>query len=176
MPDDRDSFDDFGDRPRRRRPDAELDDEPRWGDERDDYDDEPSRRASPEDRVRGPGTSLIVVGWVGVAATILALAMALAIGLSDPPPQHELIVNIVIGAFLGVISLGYFGVIAAGGHQMVRCRRYGLAMAAAVMAIASVALIGLCSFVILPFGIWAVVVLGQADVRKAFERPRTAYD
>ena len=177
MPEDREAYDDFEDRPPphlRRRDDL---DDPRWGDERDDYDDGGPLRVRPEDRVRGPGTALAVVGWVGLAATILGLGAALLIGLNDPPPdEEELIVNIVVGSILGVVCVFYFVLIAIGGHRMRVCRSYGLAMTAAILATASIALIGLCSVVILPFGIWAIVVLSQADVRRAFDRARRSYD
>jgi hypothetical protein len=178
VPDDRDPFDDdVDDRPRRPRRRAYDDlDEPRWGDERDDYDDLGGARGRPEDRARAAGTALAAVGWAGLALTLLALAVALAVGLNNPPPEDDLIVNLVVGGVLGAIGVVYFAVIAAGGHRMRRCRGYGLAMTAGVLAIASFALFGLCSVPILPFGIWAVVVLADASVKRAFDRPRPAYD
>ena len=175
MPDDRDDWDDFDDRPRRRRSNAEPNDEPVWGDERDDYDDG-GGRPNPADRVCGPGTALAVVGWVGLVGTVLTLVLLLVVGLNDPPPGDELIVNVVVGGVIGALGLAYFAVIAAGGHRIRQCRRYGLAMTAAILATTSIALIGVCSVVILPFGIWAVVVLAQSDVRRAFARPRSSYD
>ena len=178
MSDDRhpfDDLDDYDDRPRRRRR-HDFDDGPRWGDERDDYDDRPAGENRPEDRVRAPGTAMAVAGWVGIALTLVTLALILVFGLENPPPHDELVVNLVVGAVLGSISVVYFAVIAAGGHRMRQCRGYGLAMTAAVLAIASVTVLGVCSVVTLPFGIWAVVVLSQADVRRAFERARRASD
>lgn len=175
---DRDPFDDYEDhppRPRRRAYDDGFDD-PRWSDQRDDYDDGSSPRVRPEDRVRGPGTALAAVGWACLAATILALGVILLIGLNDPPPDDELIVDVIIGGVLGAVGIAYFLVIALGGHRMRQCRGYGLAMTSAVLATASIALLGLFSVVILPFGIWAIVVLSQADVRRAFDRARHPYD
>ena len=117
MPDDRDDWDDFDDRPRRRRSNAEPNDEPVWGDERDDYDDG-GGQPNPADRVCGPGTALAVVGWVGLVGTVLTLVLLLVVGLNDPPPGDELIVNVVVGGVIGALGLAYFAVIAAGGHRI----------------------------------------------------------
>jgi predicted Ser/Thr protein kinase len=52
-----------------------------------------------------------------------------------------------------------------GGLQMVQMRSYAWSIAAAVLGIVS------CSFIGLPLGIWALIVLASADVREAFANP-----
>ena len=47
-------------------------------------------------------------------------------------------------------------------------------MAAAILAIASMTMLGVCSVFILPFGIWALVVLSSADVKREFRLRRSA--
>jgi tRNA A-37 threonylcarbamoyl transferase component Bud32 len=49
-----------------------------------------------------------------------------------------------------------------GGHQMLRRRSYGWAVAASILSIVA------CSLVSLPIGIWALVVLARDDVKPAF--------
>ena len=57
---------------------------------------------------------------------------------------------------------------AFGAVCMLRMRRYGFAMASAILALIPVC--SPCFFLGIPFGIWALVVLSQAEVRQRFEK------
>jgi hypothetical protein len=72
----------------------------------------------------------------------------------------------------GLITAVASAVIAMGGSRMRQCRSYGLAMTAAILAISSIAILGLCSIFVLPVGIWALVVLMQPDVKREFDQVR----
>jgi TM2 domain-containing membrane protein YozV/predicted Ser/Thr protein kinase len=76
-----------------------------------------------------------------------------------------------IGSFSGMagVSLVLFKVVPAlvilfGAFQMLRLRSYAWALAAAILSIVACSLIGL------PIGIWALIILLQADVRETFAR------
>jgi hypothetical protein len=169
-----DPYDDRERLPRRRY--HPSDDNARWGDDRDDYDDGPGP-TDPAEKVRTPGMLLLVIGILGVVLTVAVLVVLVVIAVTDPPRRNgELIFNVIFGAVFGAISLAYFVVMAIGAARMRQCRSYGLSMTAAILAISSIALLGLCSVFILPFGIWAVVVLAQADVKRAFDRRRNSYE
>lgn len=58
-------------------------------------------------------------------------------------------------------GLGVYGAI-----QMMKLRNYGLSMAAAIISI--IPCIGPCCCGCAPVGIWALVVLSQAEVKQAF--------
>jgi hypothetical protein len=60
-------------------------------------------------------------------------------------------------------------VVIIGGHRMRRCRGRGFALTAAVLCIASPLLFGPCGVFGVGFGIWALVVLLNADVKREFE-------
>jgi hypothetical protein len=156
--------DDYADR-RRRDWDDDGDDDPRR-----DYDDR-RYRPDPRERVRAPGMALAIMGLVSSALTV-GICVLFGFMLANDPNQDPDEVPLIIAFMVtfGGLSLVAFGVIAIGGWRMMRCESYGLAMTAAVLAIASIACIGLLSIVILPFGIWALVVLSDNDVKRAFRR------
>jgi hypothetical protein len=141
------------------------------GDERDDYDDRPRYHLNPRQMVQGPGLAMAIVGWSGLVLTALTLLILALVGAMDPLPRAEFYFRaIVIGVF-GLISLAMFAIVAVGGQSMRRCRHYGVCMTAAILLIATILLLGLASVFTLPFGIWALVVLCNSEVKREFTRP-----
>ncbi|HEX3149075.1 MAG TPA: hypothetical protein VHR66_13425 [Gemmataceae bacterium] len=163
---------------RERRPRSRYDprfDDARWGDYRDDYDDEPLQ-TDPREKVRLPATILLIVSITGLVLTVTGLALAGVAGFLNPPPRPEIIVNVIFGALIGTIALAYFSIMAFGAARMRQCRSYGISMAAVIMAISSIAILGLCGFFIVPFGVWGLVIIVQADVKREFDRRRKSYE
>ena len=76
----------------------------------------------------------------------------------------------------GLLSIAACAVVAIGGLRMRQCRSWGLSLTAAILAIASVLLFGLCSVLIVPFGVWALVVLCNSDVQREFRSLARAKD
>ena len=73
-------------------------------------------------------------------------------------------------ALLGLlVATALFVVVIAGGLSMVKLRRWGLAATAAYV-VAGLSLAGCYGILFYPFGIWALIVLYQADVRAQFRR------
>lgn len=171
------------DRPRRRRRDRDdEDDAPRRGDAR-----------AGRDKVKTPGLFLALAGALTLAfgVALVALTVAAPGTLTDPmydfliemtqkqpanPGQAGLIaqyeqakidartvnpVNVatsLLGVVLSALAL-------VGGLQMRAGKGYGLAMTGAICAIVPLTS---CCCVTMPAGIWALVVLLNADVKAAF--------
>jgi hypothetical protein len=162
--------DDDWDRPRRRA----------YDDIRDDYDDQFGHAddrfayGDPRMKVQAPGTALMAVGWLGVlfSFALAGLGTVLAVEASKrrpAVPDDDLVTGIII--IVGsLLSAAACVVVAIGGSRMRQCRSWGLSLTAAILAIASFVLLGLCSAFVMPFGIWALVVLVQQDVKREFER------
>jgi hypothetical protein len=71
-----------------------------------------------------------------------------------------------IGIVVAIISLVIGVVIILGGLKMKQLQSYGLAMTSAILAM--IPCLSPCCLIGLPIGIWAIVVLNNAEVRAAF--------
>jgi hypothetical protein len=124
------------------------------------------------ERVSGPATALIVTGILGVIAQIVGIVANLARAGLGPGMQHGPvdIAPILIGGGLGAVAAVFKIIVAAviliGAMKMKKLESYGLAMAAAIIAM--VPCISPCCLLGLPFGIWALVVLSDGNVKAAF--------
>jgi hypothetical protein len=135
-----------------------------------------SRGGRARQAVSGPATALLVTAIPGIALQLLNLILVLA-GVGFMAAQQQAaaagqnaemmvffrgtgtIVGAIIGSLIGIV-------IAIGAVNMKNLQSYGLAMAASILAmipcVSPRCLLGL------PFGIWAVVVLGRPEVKTAF--------
>jgi hypothetical protein len=169
-----------GDRSGRER----SDDEPsrqRWEDD-DDYYDGPeyaiygrgSRRAALA-AVSAPATSLQVVSGILVAINIILLLVRLAgaalplamqgPGPRDPNDRIAIMLQGTLGVGFSVLGIVLSILIAIGASKMKRLESRGWAMASSIIAV--IPCTG-CCVLSLPFGIWALVVLGKPEVRDNF--------
>ncbi len=118
------------------------------------------------DRVKPPAIALLVTGILGIlvqAAGVAANLFGVAIpqpGMSD---QDQL--GTLIGGGVGVAA-GIVGII-IGAQKMMKLQSYGFAMTAAILAM--IPCISPCCLLGLPFGIWALVVLLNEDVKAGFQ-------
>jgi hypothetical protein len=162
--DDSDDEDEDLDRPRRRR--------------RHRYEDDPLTPEEAEDRLRGPATWLQITGWGGAALNFLGGIGVAGLGVTlvrngppNPQSEEDAIVMIVVGVLGAVFGTPYFAAIGFGAGKMKRLESWGWGMAAAILGIATIALWGPCfptTWAGMGFGIWAVVVLGKAEVKGSF--------
>lgn len=83
-------------------------------------------------------------------------------GPNQLDPETQWIANIIGGIVILVVN----GITLIGSIQMLRLRSYGLAMTAAVLAV--IPCCSPCYILGIPFGIWAIVVLAQPNVKLAF--------
>ncbi len=65
----------------------------------------------------------------------------------------------IVGSLIGIV-------IALGAVKMKNLQSYGLAMTASILAM--IPCVSPCCLLGLPFGIWALVVLGRPEVKSAF--------
>lgn len=135
-------------------------------------------------KVKGPAIALIVTGVLGILLCIYALAMNLTgataaqqqqqmnqINKDLNQQQQELIKTIfaaqgALGLVQGVIGLIVSAVIIWGSLKMMKLESYGLAMTASILAM--IPCVSPCCILGLPFGIWSLVVLMNAEVKSAF--------
>jgi hypothetical protein len=111
--------------------------------------------------------AVISIGWMGITAL-----NALLTPMPPPPPELDeaaqagykaaywgvLTMFLLVGGILNLVVIG-------GAIQMIRLKGYGMAKGGAMAAI-----VPCCSIFCLnmPFGIWALVVLNQSDVKRMF--------
>lgn len=130
-------------------------------------------------KVSGPATWLIVLS---ITHIVLASIMLLLVGLGltaagaaakDPNfAADEDLAGTVVSLFFNFVTLSAglvcAVVILVGAIQMKKLRNYGLAMAAAILSV--IPCTSPCCFLIgLPIGIWAIIVLSEPVVKRAYQ-------
>jgi hypothetical protein len=131
--------------------------------------------AAVRERLKGPAISLIVVSGIGIALTLASVVFqlvapggALGQGMNnggDGPGQLIMMLSFGIGPAL--VSLFRAGFVIYGALQMKNLENHSVAMATAIIAV--VPCFSPCCLMDLPFGIWALVVLNDPQVKQAFQ-------
>ena len=139
------------------------------------------REQRARERVAGPANALMVTGGLSIAASLLnvlriALGGAQMAGGGGPPmagggggpfgggPNQGVfligvgVVSLIIGVFMG-------GMIIHGASKMKKLESYGLVITAIIFAMLPC---NGCCIIGLPFGIWALIVLNDPDVKSSF--------
>ena len=128
-------------------------------------------------KVKGPAICLIISAGVGIAWQLFNVAMNLlgtgigAASLAGSGGAEEgvqALMSGVLGVVFGVIGIIVGGVVIFGATKMMKLENHALAMTAAVIAM--VPCISPCCILGLPFGIWALTVLNDANVKAAFSK------
>lgn len=132
-------------------------------------------RALAEQAIKGPAIALIVTAGLGIALSLLGLAMAVT-GADNPPPMPGMDPEFVhyfrmfaygpVGIGTKILSLTVSIFLLYGALQMPKLNRHGLAMTTAIIAM--IPCFSPCCFLGLPFGIWALVVLSKPEVKSQF--------
>jgi hypothetical protein len=126
----------------------------------------------PASRVAGPAIALIVTGALGAALSLgdLILTVLLSAGLAAAAHQPDALGGMMFQVAFGIVGdlfrLAMAVLVILGALKMKNLENYGFAMAAAIIAM--VPCISPCCCLGLPFGIWAIVVLCDAQVKTAF--------
>lgn len=130
-------------------------------------DDLSAGRSAAEQKVKAPALGLIVTAILG---TVLAIVNLIADLMGLMPPELSSTASLgemgpVVSIVGTLIGLALMGVIYMGAARMQRLESWGFALAAAIVAMIPCS----CSCVVgLPIGIWALVVLLNAEVKAQF--------
>jgi hypothetical protein len=130
---------------------------------------EPSdqERAAALARVRAPALWLIVTGWIGMFLQF-ALGIAMIVWAEDLEQMSgvPMLRNPTLTIASMIPSIVIPGLMVVGGMKMRALRGYGLAMTGAIVA--WIPCTSPCCVLSIPIGIWAFVLLLDADVKRAF--------
>ena len=122
--------------------------------------------------MNGPATALMVTGIIGIVLCALAIGLnVLGIGLASTQAgaNNDQGMAIFGGTFRiiqATVGILVAALIIVGTVKMKKLENYGLAMSVSILAM--IPCISPCCLLGLPFGIWSLVVLSQADVKNAF--------
>jgi hypothetical protein len=123
--------------------------------------------SDPATAVKNPAMFLMIVAGISAVLRVVIIIMLIfGVGLSMLQGAGGGAVNgaaNIVGAIVGV-ACDLF--IIFGAMKMQKLQSYGLAMAAAIVAI--VPCFSPCCIVGIPFGIWALIVLLKPEVKVAF--------
>lgn len=126
------------------------------------YDGVPSGAKS---QVRGPAISLIIVASIGLLLGFFGLAfdvLVLAGGFGQFVDPEGTPVRLI----WGIMLLATSAIVLFGAIKMLKLESFGLAKTSAIIAV--IPCIGPCIIFSIPFGIWALIVLGKPEVKNAF--------
>lgn len=125
-------------------------------------------------KLKAPAIGLIIAGALNAVTGLYLLVSSLvqfsrgALNRSFTTEAEQ--VGFVIGfwgtAVFGILGFLFTPVIIYGAIQMMHGRSFGLSRTAAILAV--VPLTSCCFVIGIPFGIWALVVLAQPDVKALF--------
>ena len=125
-------------------------------------------------RLQLPAIGLIVVGALNLLSglvLILGRLVSIVKGrdpvITDEDRRLGYMFAIIFFPIVSLISIAASPIIIFGGIQMLRARRYSIALWAAVLAL--IPLTSVCCIPGIPIGIWALIVLRNPEVRAAFE-------
>jgi hypothetical protein len=118
-------------------------------------------------RVKGPAIGLLIVGILNLLAIpAIDKPQAIFVLFLGKFMDFVFIPHLIVGAIIGAISI----LQVLGALGMRRLERYGLAIAASILAI----IVWPSNLIGLPIGIWALLVLSQREVRAAFSQKSRA--
>ncbi len=125
-------------------------------------------------RLQLPAIGLIVVGALNLlSALVLLLGRLVSVVkgrepvITDEDRRLGYMFAIMFFPIVSLISIATSPIIIFGGIQMLRARRYSIALWAAILAL--IPLTSVCCIPGIPIGIWALIVLRHPEVRGGFE-------
>ena len=125
-------------------------------------------------KLRAPAIGLIILGVLNVASgviLILGRIVRLIKGaepvFTDEARRLGYEASGIYFPIVSLISIVVAPIIIFGAIQMMRAERYSLALLAAVLAM--IPLSSVCCILGLPLGLWALIVLRNAEVRASFQ-------
>jgi len=129
-------------------------------------------RAHAKSQISGPAISLIVVSiicLVLVAFGIVFDVIILATGFTDEmiqPRGMPKSVQVMIRMAWGLLLMVSNTVVLIGAIKMLQLKNYEFARISAIISV--IPCVGPCCVLGIPFGIWALVVMGRPEIKNAF--------
>ncbi len=124
-----------------------------------------------QSQVSAPAIALIVVAALAILSNLLSLVLNLlgtGIGTLAGSAPDERFVSLFsggVGIVTALVGIVVYGVMIFGAVKMKALESYALAITAAIIAMLPCSC---CCLIGLPIGIWALVVLVDANVKAAF--------
>ena len=125
-------------------------------------------------RLQWPAIGLIIVGALNALSgflLILGRLVSIVKGrepvITDEDRRLGYMVATIFFPIISLISIAVSPIIIFGGIQMLRARRYSIALWAAILSL--IPLTSVCCIPGIPIGIWALIVLRHPEVRAGFE-------
>jgi hypothetical protein len=130
------------------------------------------QRAAAQQAVAGPAISLMVVAGICIALLMISIPFdifLLVTGLAAKLDRGGIdpTLKVVVRTIWAFVLLAASGYVFWGALQMKQLTNYSLAKTAAIVA--CVPCLGPCCLLGIPFGAWALNVLGRPEVMKSFE-------
>jgi predicted Zn finger-like uncharacterized protein len=120
--------------------------------------------------VAGPAIALLVVGIIGIVGSSIGVCAGIFVSAAGPQARRGGGVNDGFESLLGVLFYGVMLVtsivVVACSTKMKRLDSYAAAMTASILAV--IPCLSPCFVLGIPFGIWALIVINQGDVKEAF--------
>ena len=122
----------------------------------------------PQTRVSAPAVGLIVTGALGAALGLLGVLMMTIGGVAALAGKDaaDALPGLGVSLVFSVIGIAVSGFVAYAGMQMRKLQGWGLSLAGAIVAM--IPCISPCCILGLPIGIWAILVLINEDIKRAF--------
>ncbi|MFA9479298.1 hypothetical protein ACERK3_13485 [Phycisphaerales bacterium AB-hyl4] len=124
-------------------------------------------------KVKPPAIALIVAAGIGMAYGLLmillnALGMTAGTvaGANDPANVAATVVSGGAGIVMSMVGIAFGLVIIFGAIKMMQLQLWPLAIVASILAM--IPCVSPCCLLGLPFGIWAIIVLANPQVKAAF--------
>lgn len=123
----------------------------------------------PRTRVSAPAVGLIVTGALGALSALLYLAIIGSVGLAALMGEEvaDALPGVSVLVVLFVVALAVSAFIVYAGLRMRQLQGWTLSLAGAIVAM--VPCLSPCCILGLPIGIWAVLVLIDEEVKRAFD-------
>jgi hypothetical protein len=129
-------------------------------------------------KLRAPAIALISLGALNVLSgviLILGRLVRLVQGtepvITDDARRLGYELSGIYFPIVSLISIAVAPIIIFGAIRMMRAQNYPVAILAAILAM--IPLSSVCCILGFPLGLWALIVLRDPDVRKAFQSPPT---
>jgi hypothetical protein len=123
-------------------------------------------QANAQRKLMGPAIGLVVISVFSILHRVVDLVILVAFtnNANMPPNQNQ---AMIVGGYIGDVLIPLLDVlIIVSAFQMWNVKAYNLAMTGAVLAV--IPLCSPCVCLGIPFGIWALVVLNDPQVKAAF--------